>query len=125
LTYWLGREERVEGPCHHFRRHARAGVAHRHAHVLARRGAVTVGGDPIQFSIAGLDGDAAAVRYGIPRIDHEVDQRGLQLTGVAPRPPKLVRQAGPHPDVLPDGAPGDVFQTGDKLINPDKGFSRD
>ena len=88
-------------------RHAGTGVADRQHGVLAWRDLVLQPHHivPGQRDVAGLDGEAAAGRHGIARVDAEVDQRGLDLRAVDIDRPEVGRGGGLHDDVLAERAP--------------------
>ena len=86
----LGGEEGVEGLGQHLGRHAAAGVADGHHHVLAGRQAGVLGHVAlVQPGVGSFDGQAAAVGHRVAAIDRQVEDGVFQLVGVdmgAPQP---------------------------------------
>jgi hypothetical protein len=87
LATRLGREERLEHPADHLRRHAVTGVADvqpgEPAQPAARRaGQVRI----IDLGVRGLDRQPATVRHRVPGVDHQVDQHLLELAVVGQHP---------------------------------------
>ena len=80
LAGLFGGEERLEGARGDLLPHADALVGHRDQHVLtwAHLGVVRAIGF-VEQDVAGLDGQAAALRHRIARIDGEIENRGFQL----------------------------------------------
>ncbi len=84
----LGGEERVEGALDHLGRHAGTGVGDADADVLAGTHAARVGSvGAVEVCVAGLDGERATVGHGVAGIDDQVEDRALELVGVAQREP--------------------------------------
>jgi len=82
----FGGEEGVEGPGGHVVTHACAGVGHADAHVgpvRARRIRGRIGHE----AVGGRDGERAAVRHGVARIDRKVENGILELMWIAERRP--------------------------------------
>src|SRR5207302_3226740 len=69
---FLGGEKRLEDARTDFRRHASAGIADIEANVIARDDSLLRQGIGLQSSIRSADGDLAAVRHGIARVDGQV-----------------------------------------------------
>ena len=83
LADLLGGEERLERPARDLGCHAAAGVGHGHHDVVARpRLAVDVEVGLTERGVARLDRQLAAVRHGVARVEHEIEQRGCQLAGI-------------------------------------------
>ena len=49
--------------------------------------------------VGGLDGDAAAIRHGVARVDAEVEQRVLELVGIDQRRPQPAGRHRPPPSI--------------------------
>lgn len=57
---------------------------------------------PLEVDVARLDGQPAAVRHHIARVDREVGEHLVDLTGVGPGPSKRRIEDGHQLDVLAD-----------------------
>ena len=80
--------------------------------LLARRHIVRLGGRVVDPAVGSLDGDPAALRHRVPRVDAEVQERVLQLGRVRQDGPEPVRPDVPHLDARPDRALDQVEQIG-------------
>ena len=79
----------------HLRRHAGAGIADRQHHVLSRGHlGMRRGVGIVEMRVRRFDGQLAAVRHRIARIDREIEQHVLELVGVHPRLPQPAGQHG-------------------------------
>jgi hypothetical protein len=72
----LGGKKRVEYLRKYVVGNAGAGILDLDGNEIALAGAV------VQENIAGLNRHLAALRHGIARIDHQIDQRGFELGGI-------------------------------------------
>src|SRR2546426_1032055 len=99
----FGREERLERASLDLRRHPATGVGHREHHIAAG-GTVRVL-ELREVDIAGLDGEPAALAHRIARIDREIDDHLLDLTGIRADLTDALGQRGRHGDVLSDQTP--------------------
>ena len=124
LARVLGREERVEAPCHSGRVHPGAGVRHADPgppRVSPRRAIVGVG----RLEVAEPDGQGPAVGHRVVRVDRDVDDDLLELTRVdadeaAQRPkPEL------EPDIVAEQGAEDRQQPGDQVGRVDQDLGED
>src|SRR5947207_12907822 len=84
LADLLGREERLEDPAHHLRRHAFAGIGDPNRDVITWRefrDRLCFGRS--QLPAAGRDAHAGTLRHRIPRVADQVQERALELSAVA------------------------------------------
>ena len=132
LADFLGGEERLEGAGPNFRRHALAVVGDGDCHEIPGRdvghqlGAAGV--DPLH---AGTDPQCAAARHRVARVDHQVEQRGLELRRVDIGRHRAGRQVYLELDRLRTGAaqyrleladqPVDVVDFGAQRLAPREG----
>ncbi len=110
-------EEGLEDPCLRFAAHPDAGVAHRDSHVRAREHSgvfhlVVV----IHLDVRRLDGQLAAIGHGVARIDREVHQKLLDLSGVGLDAPELGRRKYRQLDVCAEHASEHLVHVGDALV---------
>ena len=83
LADLLGREERLEDPAHHLRRHAFAGIGDPNRDVITgREFRHRLCFRRSQLLAAGRDAHAAALRHRVAGIDDQVQERGLELRAV-------------------------------------------
>ena len=103
LADLLGREERLEDLLDQVRRDAGAGVFHFDDHIFGRR-EVAVAELPALFRrhVAGADGQLAASRHGVARVDREVDDDLLELADVGAHRPKVAAMIDLELDVAAD-----------------------
>ncbi len=79
----FGCEKRLKNPLYDLGRHAGSGIAHRNHDVLPRRDLlVPVGVGFVEINIGALNRQLAAVRHGVARIEHEIEQRRFKLVRV-------------------------------------------
>ena len=85
----LRREERLEGMVEHFGRHPVTGIGHANDDVLAR-GKLRNGADILLVDkhIGGFNGELAAIRHGVARVDSQIHQRRFEVIGVDLNPPE-------------------------------------
>ena len=118
LALRLRRVERLERMLHDIGRHARAGIDHRDDHVVAGR-------DVVEAAIIGRaerrvvrgDGQGAAVRHGIARIDGKIDQRAFELVAIDLRRPCAGREAQLDRDVFAEQAAEHVGRPRHQLVD--------
>ena len=85
LATLLGREERLEGVVHHFRRHAHARVRNPQGHVRSfDRADVASSERAVEVQVDGFDGQGAAVGHGVCGVDREIQDHLLELRTVDP-----------------------------------------
>ena len=123
LSGAFGREEGVEGLCDDFRRHACARVGDRDEHVLTGLDRVFLGVSVIHKSVHGLDGEPAAARHCIARVDREVEDRVLKLRRIRLDLPQAGGQHGLDFDLLAKRAVEQLAHAGDQLVD-DQGLGR-
>ena len=113
LAQLLGGEERFEQVGEGVVVHAAAGVAHRQAHVAARRDLrVTEAVGLVEGDRGGLDGDPAGVADGVAGVDTQVDEDLVDLGRIdAHRRQPPGRQPG-EVDVLADEPPDHLEHAG-------------
>ena len=90
LSLRLGGEEGLEDPVEDLRLHPHPGVLHHHLDVVTGLQAGTGAHEPrVQVRQAGLEGDAAALRKGIARVDRHAQENLAHLAGVGVHVGKL------------------------------------
>ena len=117
LAAALGREERLEDLCAGLRVHPHPGVAHRQHHMRTRRRApVLPDVRLVEFDVGGLDGEIAALRHRVARVDRQVhdDLFELARVGVDAVEGRIERRH--QPDVLADQALQQGLGARDDLI---------
>jgi len=72
-----------------------------------------------RLCVRGGDGELAAIRHGVARIDGEIEQRAFQLIGVAERSPQIVRSCDFKIDALADGPAQQILQRHHELVDID------
>ena len=88
LAFWLGGEERLEHPAHHFWCHAGAGIADRQHDILARIDLAMLDGiGVVEMGVGDFQGQLAAVRHGVTGVDRQIEDGVLDLGGVYQRVP--------------------------------------
>src|SRR3546814_112847 len=110
----LRREERFERPPQHLRRHAGAGVGDAGLDIGPRRQLPRAEPD-----VPGRYPQPAAVRHGVPRIDRQVQDRGLELPRIDPAGPEIRLQLQHDLDRLADGAPQQLVEFVDQPVAAD------
>ena len=94
----LGREERLECALDHFGGHARPGIGHRHADIVARLDIAD--GVGAERDVARRDDQLADPLHRVARIDRQVDDRVFQLMGIDESRPRLGVEPGLDDDPL-------------------------
>ena len=117
FAHRLGGEERLEHLGHEVGRHAGAGVGHADAEVLPRRHVVLAGTDLVHPPVGGLDGDAAAIRHGVARVDAEVQQGVLQLARVDQSWPDSRQAHHFQMDMRADRTADELLHVGDQAVH--------
>src|SRR6202163_4176885 len=69
LSDRFGGEERIEGARHHLRAHADAGIGDSDANIIAGRKRRGVRGYAAEARVRGGDGELAAIRHGVARVE--------------------------------------------------------
>ena len=117
----LGRVERLEGMGLNLLGHARAGVGDGDHDVLARHDlGLCRGIGLVEIGVGGLDGELAAVRHGVARIDGEIEDADLELVGIGQHPPQPAGQHGLDGDLLAQSAAQQFGHAGDKAAGIDR-----
>ena len=116
LSDRLGGEERVEGAGDHLRRHAGAAVADAQRDVLPGRQLALARRPLVEPAVAGLDGQPAAGRHRVARIDAQVEQRVLELARVDEGAPQPAGRDHLQRDPRTDGAPDQLLEAGDEAV---------
>ncbi len=81
------------------------------------RGIVAAPGARSSSPRCGLDRERAAVRHGVARVDREVEQRVLELVGVAERRPQPSARLDLEVDRVADRAAQQVLHAGDQRVD--------
>ena len=95
-----------ERPAHAVRRrrrgraHAGASVDDVNADVVARQQRRCIGVDAVNLHVAGADGELAAVRHRVTRIDGKIEEDLLEFARVRPDIPEVFRRLDGKFDVL-------------------------
>jgi hypothetical protein len=87
FTRFFGGEERLDRACQHLRRHADARIFHSDHHVRPRDRIALRSRRKIDLDIGGFDGQQAAIRHGIARVDGQIEDRDLGLGRIDQRGP--------------------------------------
>ena len=74
----------------------------------------------VEIAVGGLDGQLAALRHRVARIDGEIDQRVFELVGIGKDVPQPARQHGFDRDRFAEGAPQQIGHAGDQLVGVDR-----
>lgn len=90
LTQGLGGEEGVKGLFDDVGRHPDAGIGHRNRYILTGVHLTALGARIriIQMCIGGLDGQPATLGHGIATVDGKIQDRTLELIGIAKGEPQ-------------------------------------
>ncbi|GJD69837.1 hypothetical protein MMMDOFMJ_2775 [Methylobacterium gnaphalii] len=113
----LRREERLEGLGDHVRRHAGAGIGDAEREVLAGLQVPVPRRTLVHPLVGGLDGDAAAIRHRVARVDAEVQQRVLELRGIDHHRPEAGRGHRLEGDLRPDRAADQFLHAGHEPVH--------
>lgn len=90
LAHFLGGEEGLENLVHDLGRNTRAVIGNfHHHHVFCREFRTAKRCDLFLVDVARPDGDLAAVRHGVARIDAEIDEHLLELRQVGLHRPQI------------------------------------
>src|SRR5262249_32948394 len=101
FAMFLGRKERLEDALLGLFIDAYSGIADGQHHVVAAgRIGMAFGIHGIESDVAGLDGQLAAARHGVARIDREIHYDLLDVRIVGPHGPELWIEVGLQGDVL-------------------------
>jgi hypothetical protein len=121
FSYCLGGEERLERLCNDVRGHPLPGVADRQHDKLPGANFDVPGGiGLVETGIGRLDGQLAAVRYGVAAIDGKIDDRVFELAGIGVGSPQPAREHGFDGDVVAERAAEHFGPRGNQLVGVDR-----
>jgi hypothetical protein len=108
-------EERLEGVVDHLGAHTGSGIGHRHEDTVMAddllRHIIVAGMDICRF-----DQENAAPRHGVARIDGDVQERRLNLTGIDQGRPQRTRESMANFNSGPDGSAQEVGDLDDDRV---------
>src|SRR6516162_5940867 len=117
----FGGEEWIEGTSDDLPLHACASIADRDHHELP---GIDISVVPaigiIKISICGLNGDLAALRHGVTRVDGNVENRALKLVRVGIGGPQAACGYDLDLEVLAERRSQEIRHAGDHLVDVDR-----
>src|SRR5579885_884681 len=116
----LGGEERLEDPPLDLLTHAHAGVAHRELDIFpGRRVGMILDIVLAQDNVVRFDGQRAAARHGVARVDGQIQQHVLQQVAIGPDRPQIRPRRNHDINGLAQGALQQVAHAGHQFIDID------
>jgi hypothetical protein len=118
LANSFGGEEGVEHPLDDVRWHPGPGVGDRNQDVLAGLDLVVGSGiGVVEMGVRGLHRQPAALRHGVARVDHQVEDRVLELALIDEGAPEPAGTYGLHPQMLADRVPQHLRHPAHQLVD--------
>lgn len=121
FAYGLRREEGLKRLRHGLPVHAAAGITDRYDDVLPRHH-FAVGRDIgfIDMGVAGLERQLSSIWHGIPSVDGEIEDGGLELVRVGFRAPQTGAEDGLYGDGLAESAMDHFGKAIDQNVDVDR-----
>ena len=104
LANLFGGEERFEYARQHLGRHAGAGIPNRQGDIVANgQFMIQKREDPIDRAVLGFEREGTASGHGVASVEHQVENRSLELPGIDHDRPEIVGQAALYGNGLGQG----------------------